>query len=184
MRQFIVVLVFASLDGRVVRLDTARRDVEQSGHLQRRRRAESADTVRLAIATLPVATPGFGLDRGRARAHPQLPSVLGAGHTRQRSTAASPVQLLFFDHNIPLGTPDAESETPYDACCRPPTTSVTVQYQWQVAGDSACCPTGKGTVQYQIGARRETRHPWSSAESVASVRGAGLGRFSGCSISA
>jgi hypothetical protein len=68
-----------------------------------------------------------------------------------RSAAASPVQLLFFDHNIPLGTPTPNPK-PRTTVVSATDDVVTVQYQWQVAGDSACCPTGKGTVQYQIGA--------------------------------
>jgi hypothetical protein len=61
------------------------------------------------------------------------------------------VQLLFFDHNIPLGTPTPNPK-PRTTVLSATDDVVTVQYQWQLAGDSACCPTGKGTVQYQIGA--------------------------------
>jgi len=29
--------------------------------------------------------------------------------------------------------------------------TITVQYQWQVGNDQPCCPTGIGTVKFQIG---------------------------------
>ena len=61
------------------------------------------------------------------------------------------MQLLFFDHNIPIGTPTPNPK-PRTTVLSATDDVVTVQYQWQVAGDSACCPTGKGTAQYQIGA--------------------------------
>jgi hypothetical protein len=64
--------------------------------------------------------------------------------------ASSPAQLLFFDHNIPLGTPTPNPK-PYTTVLNSTDDVVRVQYQWQVAGDSVCCPTGVGTVQYQIG---------------------------------
>ena len=66
------------------------------------------------------------------------------------ATASSPAQLLFFDRNIPLGTPTPNLK-PYATVLYSPDDVVKVQYQWQVAGDSACCPTGIGTVQCQIG---------------------------------
>jgi hypothetical protein len=66
------------------------------------------------------------------------------------ATASSPAQLLFFDRNIPLGTPTPNPK-PYTTVLSSTEEVVRVQYQWQVAGDSACCPTGIGTVQYQIG---------------------------------
>jgi LppP/LprE lipoprotein len=84
-----------------------------------------------------------------------LPST--RGHTRNcrlywvqvkptNATAASPVQLLFFDHNVPLGTPTPNPK-PHTTVLSATDDVVSVQYQWPVAGDSACCPTGKGTVQ-------------------------------------
>jgi LppP/LprE lipoprotein len=132
-----------------MRLDTARRDVPHARHLQRRRRPDSR------YRAFGHRHPARGdarvrLDRGRAWAHPQLPAVLGAVQPA-RSAAASPVQLLFFDHNIPIGTPTPNPK-PLTTVLSATDDVVTVQYQWQVAGDSACCPTGKGTVQYQIGA--------------------------------
>lgn len=107
------------------------------------------DTVRLAIATLPVATPGSGWTEA-ARGHTGNCRLYWVQVEPTTATAASPVQLLFFDHNIPLGIPTPNPK-PRTTVLSATDDAVSVQYQWQVAGDSACCPTGKGTVQYQIG---------------------------------
>jgi hypothetical protein len=63
---------------------------------------------------------------------------------------STPQQLLFFDHNTPLGTPTA-SPKPYITVLPPGDDTVAVQYRWQVGSDQACCPTGVGTVKFQIG---------------------------------
>lgn len=110
----------------------------------------TTDTVRQAIATLPAATPGSGWTEA------------GHGHTHncrlywvqvkpRAATASSAEQLLFFDRNTPLGTPTPNPK-PYTTVLNSTGDTVRVQYQWLVAGDAACCPTGIGTTQYQIGA--------------------------------
>ncbi|MFZ1164933.1 LppP/LprE family lipoprotein [Mycobacterium sp.] len=109
----------------------------------------SPDTVRLAIAILPVATPGSAWTEA-ARGHTRNCRLYWVQVTPTSATAASPVQLLFFDHNIPLGNPTPNPK-PHTTVLSATDDAVSVQYQWQVAGDSACCPTGKGTVQYRIG---------------------------------
>ncbi len=63
---------------------------------------------------------------------------------------STPQQLLFFDHNTPLGTPTPNPK-PYITVLPPGDDTVTVQYRWQVGSDQACCPTGNGTVKFQIG---------------------------------
>jgi len=59
-------------------------------------------------------------------------------------------QLLFFDHNTFLGTPTPNPK-PYITVLPPSDDTITVQYQWQVGNDQPCCPTGIGTVKFQIG---------------------------------
>jgi LppP/LprE lipoprotein len=67
------------------------------------------------------------------------------------ATVSSAEQLLLFGHNTLLGTPTPNPK-PYTTVLYSTDDTVRVQYQWQVARDSACCPTGIGTAQYQIGA--------------------------------
>lgn len=150
MRQFIIVLVYLGLmvagcGGKPLAFifhepDTCN-DVDDP----------TADTVHLAIETLPVATPGSGWTEA-ARGHTRDCRLHWVQVKPTKATAASPEQLLFFDHNIPLGTPTPNPK-PYTTVLSSSEDVVSVQYRWQVAGDSACCPTGKGTVQYQIGPR-------------------------------
>jgi hypothetical protein len=105
--------------------------------------------LRLAVSTLPVATPGSGwAEAARGHTHSCRPYWVQVKPTN--ATAASPAQLLFFDHNVPLGTPTPNPK-PYTTVLASTDDVVRVQYQWQVAGDSVCCPTGIGTVLYQIG---------------------------------
>jgi hypothetical protein len=107
------------------------------------------DTVARAIATLPVATP---LSRWTeaARGHTHNCRLYWVQVKPSKATPASAGQLLFFDRNTPLGTPTPNPK-PYTTVFSTTDDTVRVQYQWQVAGDSQCCPTGIGTVQYQIG---------------------------------
>jgi hypothetical protein len=109
----------------------------------------TADTVRRAITEVPVATPGtFWVEIGR-------------GHTRNCrlywvqiiptiASESTPQQLLFFDHNTPLGTPTTNPK-PYITVLSPSGDTITVQYQWQKGNDQQCCPTGIGTVKFRIG---------------------------------
>jgi LppP/LprE lipoprotein len=108
----------------------------------------TADTVRGAIATLPVA-PGSGWIEG-ARGHTHNCRLYWVQVKPGNATTSSAGQLLFFDHNVPLGTPTANPK-PYTTVMYSTDDVVRVQYQWQVAGDSPCCPTGIGTAQYRIG---------------------------------
>jgi hypothetical protein len=66
------------------------------------------------------------------------------------ATESTPQQLLFFDHNAPLGTATPNPK-PYITVLPPSDDTVTVQYQWQVGNDQRCCPTGIGTVKFNIG---------------------------------
>lgn len=109
----------------------------------------TVDTVRLAIATLPLATPGSGWTED-SRGHTRNCRLYWVQVKPTTATAVSPAQLLFFDHNSPLGTPTPNPK-PHTTVLSSGDDAVRVQYRWQVAGDSVCCPTGVGTVQYQIG---------------------------------
>lgn len=109
----------------------------------------TADTVRLSIATLPIATPGSRWTES-ARGHTRNCRLYWVQVEPTTAAAVRPAQLLFFDHDIPLGTPTPNPK-PRTTVLEAGDDTVEVQYQWQVAGDSACCPTGVGTVQYQIG---------------------------------
>lgn len=62
----------------------------------------------------------------------------------------SPQQVLFFDHNNPLG-PATPEPRPYITVLSSAEDTVAVQYQWQQGQDPACCPTGIGTVRFRIG---------------------------------
>jgi len=86
---------------------------------------------------------------------------IGRGHTKNCrlywvqiiptiASESTPEQLLFFDHNTPLGTPTPNPK-PYITVLPAGEDTVTVQYQWQVGGDEPCCPKGIGTVKFQIG---------------------------------
>lgn len=109
----------------------------------------TADTVRRAITAVPIAIPGT------------IWVEMGRGHTRNCrlywvqiiptiASESSPQQLLFFDHNTPLGSPTSNPK-PYVTVLPPSDDTVTVQYQWQKGNDQLCCPTGIGTVKFRIG---------------------------------
>lgn len=109
----------------------------------------TADTVRRAITAVPIAVPGT------------IWVEMGRGHTRNCrlhwvqiiptiASESSPQQLLFFDHNTPLGSPTPNPK-PYITVLPPSDDTVTVQYQWQKGNDQLCCPTGIGTVKFRIG---------------------------------
>jgi hypothetical protein len=112
--------------------------------------APTPDTVSRAIAALPAAWQG-GRWIDAARGHTYNCRLYWVQVKPSNGTAASAEQLLFFDRNTSLGTPTLNPK-PYTRVFSVTDDAVRVQYQWLVAGDSACCPTGIGTVQYQIGA--------------------------------
>ena len=147
MRRLIAALTLLSLVADIVRMETALDD-PTTGRLHRRRRADRRH--RAPGHRHPaVGDAGLRVDRG-ARGTPATAGCTGCRSGPRTATAVSPEQLLFFDHNSPLGTPDAKSQAPHDRAV----VSVTMRCgfsTWQVAGDSVCCPTGVGTVQYQIG---------------------------------
>lgn len=62
----------------------------------------------------------------------------------------SPQQVLFFDRQTPLG-PATPEPRPYISVLAAGDDTVQVQYQWQQGDDEPCCPTGIGTVHFQVG---------------------------------
>lgn len=106
-------------------------------------------TVQRAIAAVPIAIPGtmwVEIGRGHSR-NCRLQWVQVIPTIASEST---PQQLLFFDHNTPLG-PATPNPKPYLTVLPPSDDTVTVQYQWQKGKDQPCCPTGIGTVKFRIG---------------------------------
>jgi hypothetical protein len=109
----------------------------------------TADTVRQAIASVPVEVPGSSWVE-IARGHTKKCRLYWVQIIPTIAGESTPQQLLFFDHNTPLGTPTPNPK-PYITVLPPSDDTITVQYQWQVGKDEPCCPTGIGTVKFQIG---------------------------------
>lgn len=109
----------------------------------------SADTVRKAIASVPVEVPGSSWVE-IARGHTNKCRLYWVQIIPTIASESTPQQLLFFDHNTPLGPPTPNPK-PYITVLAPSDDTVTVQYQWQVGKDQPCCPTGIGTVKFRIG---------------------------------
>jgi hypothetical protein len=107
------------------------------------------DTVRQAIASVPILTPGSNWVE-IARGHTKKCRLYWVQIIPTIADESTPQQLLFFDHNTPLGTPTPNPK-PYITVLPPGDDTITVQYRWQVGSDQACCPSGSGTVKFQIG---------------------------------
>jgi len=109
----------------------------------------TADTVRQAIAAVPVEVPGSSWVE-IARGHTKKCRLHWVQIIPTIASESTPQQLLFFDHNTGLGTPTPNPK-PYITVLPPSDDTITVQYQWQVGKDEPCCPTGIGTVKFQVG---------------------------------
>jgi hypothetical protein len=109
----------------------------------------SADTVKEAIAEVPVAVPG-SMWVEIARGHTRKCRLYWVQIIPTIASESTPQQLLFFDHNTPLGSPTPNPK-PYITVLPPSDDTITVQYQWQKGNDQPCCPTGIGKVTFQIG---------------------------------
>jgi LppP/LprE lipoprotein len=115
----------------------------------------TSDTVKRAIAAVPVEVPGsFWVEIGR-------------GHTKKCrlhwvqiiptiASESTPQQLLFFDHDTPLGPPTPNPK-PYITVLPPSDDAISVRYQWQKGKDEPCCPSGSGTVKFDIGPNGKLR---------------------------
>jgi hypothetical protein len=109
----------------------------------------TADTVRQAIASVPIIVPGSTWVE-IARGHTRKCRLHWVQIIPTIASESTPQQLLFFDHNTPLGTATPNPK-PYITVLPPSDDTITVQYQWQKGNDQPCCPTGIGTVKFQIG---------------------------------
>lgn len=109
----------------------------------------TADTVRQAIAAVPVEVPGSSWVE-IARGHTKNCRLHWVQIIPTIASESTPQQLLFFDHNAPLGPPTPNPK-PYITVLPAGDDTITVQYQWQVGNEEPCCPKGTGTVKFQIG---------------------------------
>lgn len=109
----------------------------------------SADTVRRAIAAVPIEVTGSAWVE-IARGHARKCRLYWVQIIPTIASESTPQQLLFFDHNTPLGSPTSKP-TPYITVLPPADDTVTVRYQWRKGNDQECCPTGNGTVKFEIG---------------------------------
>jgi hypothetical protein len=115
----------------------------------------TAATVRQAIASVPVEVSG-SMWVEIARGHTRKCRLYWVQIIPTIASESTPQQLLFFDHNTPLGTPTPNPK-PYITVLPPSDDTITVQYQWQVGKDQPCCPSGHGTVRFQIGSDGKLR---------------------------
>src|SRR4051812_3336477 len=107
--------------------------------------APSPDTVTQAIGTLPQGAQWRETSRGHTPGR-RLNLVEGtAGDASDR-----PIQALLFRPQNPPGpaTPEPRS---YINVISMGNDTANVQYQWRQGQDPACCPTGIGSVRFQIG---------------------------------
>lgn len=109
----------------------------------------TADTVRQALASVPVEVPGSSWVE-IARGHTKNCRLQWVQIIPTIASESTPQQLLFFDHNSPLGPPTPNPK-PYITVLPAGDDTITVQYQWQVGNEEPCCPKGSGTVKFQIG---------------------------------
>lgn len=105
----------------------------------------SAGTVRQAIAGLPQGASWRETSRGHTPDCRLHWVVVAAG-----DASDSPQQVLFFDRYNPLGPATPDPRAYINVTTMGEGTAV-VQYQWRQGQDPACCPTGIGTVRFQIG---------------------------------
>ena len=61
----------------------------------------------------------------------------------------SPGQVIFFDHNSPIGTATPDPR-PYITVTAMGDDTAAVQYKWRQGQDPACCPTGAASVRFKV----------------------------------
>jgi len=145
-RQLIVILLVllaAGCSGKPSSPPTAR------PHTCKESDGPTSGTVRRAIASVPITIPGTNWVEV-ARGHTKKCRLYWVQIIPTIASESTPQQLLFFDHDTPLGTPTPNPK-PYIAVLPPSDDTVTVRYQWRVGNDAPCCPTGSGTVAFKIG---------------------------------
>jgi hypothetical protein len=104
----------------------------------------SADSVTHEINELPAGGQWRETSRGHT-ADCQLHWVV----VTVGDASDSPRQVLFIDHDSPIGTPTPDPR-PYVNVTAQGNDTAVVQYQWRQGQDLACCPTGIGTIRFQI----------------------------------
>jgi hypothetical protein len=109
----------------------------------------TSDTVKQAIAAVPIEVRG-SLWVEIARGHTKKCRLYWVQIIPTIASESTPQQLLFFDHNTPLGSPTPNPK-PYITVLPPSDDTINVRYQWQKGKDEPCCPSGSGTVKFQIG---------------------------------
>lgn len=107
--------------------------------------APSPDTVAQAIAGLPQGAKWTQTTQGNTPDCRLHWLVVKSG-----DASDTPMQLLFFDRNNPLG-PATPKPRSYINVVTMGNNTANVQYQWRQGQDPACCPTGIGSVRFQIG---------------------------------
>ena len=100
----------------------------------------TADTVRQAIASVPIIVPGSTWVE-IARGHTRKCRLYWVQIIPTIASESTPQQLLFFDHNTPLGTPTPNPK-PYITVLPPSDDTITVRTNGRRATDEPCCPTG------------------------------------------
>lgn len=109
----------------------------------------TADTVRQAIASVPVEVAGSNWVE-IARGHTKNCRLYWVQIIPTIASESTPQQLLFFDHNASLGPPTPNPK-PYITVLPAGEDTITIQYRWQIGNEEPCCPKGIGTVKFQIG---------------------------------
>lgn len=117
--------------------------------------APTDDTVRRAVAAVPIVVPGTTWVE-IARGHTGNCRLYWVHLIPTIADESTPQQVIFFDHDTALGTASPNPK-PYITVLPPSAETVTIQYQWRVGDDEPCCPTGHGTVKFQIGPNGELR---------------------------
>ena len=106
-----------------------------------------AAAVQQAIAGLTPIEGGAWTERSRGNSGNCTLSWVEV--TTDKATASAPAQVLFFDRDTFLGTPTPDPK-PYLTVVVSGEDIATVQYQWLQGNDPDCCPTGIGSVRFQL----------------------------------
>ena len=107
----------------------------------------SPAAVQQAIAGLPQSGGAPWVERSRG--HSGDCALSWVEVTTDKATASTPAQVLFFGRDTFLGTPTPEPK-PYITVVASGKNNVTVQYQWRQGDEPNCCPTGIGSVRFQL----------------------------------
>lgn len=107
----------------------------------------TAAAVDAGVATIAPPSAG-GAWKESARGHTADCALTWIQVTPSAAAPDSAQQVLFFDGDTALGTPTPEPR-PYVTVTANGDV-VSVQYQWRQGDDEPCCPTGIGTVRFEL----------------------------------